>query len=267
MIHRMTDFMSKQADLVANESRKILEHEQVRSHWLGFACAILKRLGLQHPIRNMWEEALVAELDSQRKSVMFAEGEEEIALLWTLVDAIKANLPELYHILGDHPPVFVHQFTLAVLGAWAPDEMTKEALRQAARSATPTSAEIEHFPSNPFTIKTDPITGEESLAGWKKATVQHFTEMKSYDRARKPARSVGRPKGLPKSKKSGKQSVSPEEALRAYSMNSDEVHWRDIAKALWPSMKPAALRSDATRLRIRYLIERGDRITRKKNRE
>ena len=276
MIHRMTDFMSKQADLVANESRKILEHEQVRSHWLGFACAILKRLGLQHPIRNMWEEALVAELDSQRKSFMFAEGEEEIALLWTLVDTIKARRPKVGGIIGDHSPLLVHHWTLITLAELAPDEQTKEALIQAAREANPLSLEIEHFPGNPLTIKTDPLTGEERLAGWENATVKHFTEMKSYDRARKPARPVGRPPGLPKPKKSGKPRLDPELGLRVHQCKLDLSRegkrrkipvWEQIARQVLGIKNIPTDRKARDRLRkkIDALNALGARLYRKKS--
>ncbi len=96
------------------------------------------------------------------------------------------------------------------------------------------------------------------------ADKKHILEIKSVLLSLREGSRVGRPPGPPKEKR-GKRRVSPREADQAYEMDSRGSPWREIAKALWPSMSPADLRSDKTRLAVRYRIEAGDRRARKKS--
>ena len=122
------------------------------------------------------------------------------------------------------------------------------------------------LPDNPIRIWHDSTTGDVTLDNVEAAMGPHymryFMQIESYLRSLAPPGEPGRPKGAPKPSKSGQRSISPEAALRAYDMDSRGAHWREIAKALWPTMTPADLRRDKTRLKVRYYIERGDRLAR-----
>lgn len=257
MNHRMTAFMKGRNYSIAEVSQKILEDEEVRWPWLFFAYALLKKLGLPHPVR---EEAQGV-LDRRGGRFAFTEGEEEPALLWDLIDTIKIRLPEVYHIFGEHP-VHYHQFTLADLAARASDERTREVLLQAAEAATPMSAQIEGLPHNPITIREDPSSGDLhfTAAASERPTRRHFQEIASLVDARWPARPRGRPPKPPGDKppKPSKRTLDPELAERAYEMDQKGEHWRKIAQICYPHRKPAELRTRKMEKHINRLIENHD---------
>lgn len=257
MDHRMTAFMKKKNYEMAEVSQKILEDEEVRWHWRFFAYVLLKKLGLPHPVREVAQSAL----DRRGVQLPFAEGEEEPALLWALIDSVKERLPDVYRTIGEHPWAY-HHFTLADLAARAPDERTREALLQAAEAATPMSAQIEGLPHNPLIITEDPSTGDlrATATASERSIRKHWMEIASLEDARWPARPRGRPPKPPGDTppEPSKRTLDPELAERAYEMDQKGEHWRKIAQVCYPHRKPAELRTRKMEKHINRLIEKHD---------
>jgi hypothetical protein len=164
---RPTRAIIKTADAASKGFEDLLADEHIRWRWSLFAYATLKRLGLQHPVRERIEKWQTEE----GGSVYVDEGEDEMIFATNLLDAIKDRRPDVYHIIGENL-VHLQQWTFAVLEAWAPDDATKEALHKAARTASPQSVRLEHFPDNPITVRQDPVTGEYYLTDYSTARVR-----------------------------------------------------------------------------------------------
>lgn len=236
----------------------LLTDEEIRWLWARFAYVTLRRLGLQHPVREKVQEVL------DRQSETLDEGDEEMIFVSQLLDAIKEKRPDVYHIVGEHL-VHLQQFTFAVLRAWAPDDPTKEALLKAARQASPQTVEIDHFSDNPITVHLDPMTGEPYLTNVEKAKPKHFMQIKAYFDSLRPARPVGRPHGAEKPKGSGKKPVDPEDARRVYQCTQDGLDlWQAARKVLRVTIPSDPKARERLRGKLRHLLAVGTRLAQKK---
>ncbi len=179
---------------------------------------------------------------------------------------IRIMAAPLIKLLQERVPTLEHAWE-SNLGPWIIELMARM-IQTAAPEIDITIPETNMkrlLPDNPVTISSDPSTGKVILRDVETATGRHFMQIQSYFQSLTAPGKPGRPKGSPKPSKSGRRSISPEAALRAYDMDSRRAHWSEIAKALWPAITPADLRKEKTRLKVRYYIERGDRLARNKS--
>src|SRR5262249_31735806 len=81
-------------------------------------------------------------------------------------------------------------------------------------------------------------------------------ESRNLIRALRPEGRRGRPK-TQKSAKPSKRALDPILAQRAYQMSLERKKWHEIARGLYPDLKPAERRTEKMRKRIERLIEKG----------
>jgi len=233
---RHTKFWRRQEDLLAEAIGTALDDPEIQTCWNEIASELYAVL------RSGEHSGTAPHVAQIETHAMFAP----------LISLLRERFPVIEYAWGSDLGPLIHSLTIKGL---APE------------IDVPIPEKMAHFipdPDNPIKIEFDPSTGEAMFRGVKTATVRHFIQSQSYFESLAPPGEPGRPKGSPKPSKSGRRSISPEAALRAYDMDSRGAHWREIAKALWPPMTPADLRSEKTRLKVRYYIERGDRLARKK---
>jgi hypothetical protein len=240
-VSRPTALWREQGRLAAEGLQAAWADPEIRACWTAIAFEV--HAALKPPVESWGTAPHVSPIWEQI-------GVEPEAVFSRLISLLQERVPALAHVWGPDLGMWVLGLTIGLI---APE----------IGAATP--ATIARFlPDNPVTASRDPSTGEAMLHGAETATTRHLMQIRSYFQSLLPPGKPGRPKGSPKPSKSGRRSVSPKAALRAYDMDSRGAHWREIAKALWPPMTPAELRSEKTRLKVRYYIERGDRLTRKK---
>ena len=91
---------------------------------------------------------------------------------------------------------------------------------------------------------------------------RHFQQLRDYRASLRPRKKRGRPKGAKRPKARGRGGIDPAKARRAYEMDQQGTHWREIAATLLPEIDLYA-DSDKAYQRVRRLAERGRIIFRK----
>ena len=239
---RVTKLWEQQAKLLAAAVEAAWEDPEIRACWTAVALEV--HAALTRPVESWGTSPHVSPIAT-------AIGVNPEVVFSRLISLLQERNPRLANACGPDLDCWILGLTIGLV---APE----------IGAATP--ATIQRFlPDNPLTMSRDPSTGEAVLHGAETATARHLLQIQSYFQSLVPPRKVGRPKGVPKPSKSGRRAISPEVALRAYDMDSRGAHWREIAKALWPRITPADVRNEKTRLKVRYYIERGDRLARKKS--
>jgi hypothetical protein len=258
---RPTPAMLKTAVLASEKFTTLLADAEILGKFLLFAYATLKRLEIQHPVRDRVEEVL----RSRGQKFALEAGEDEMIFALELLDTIKARRPDVYHIIGERLGV-LQGWTFMELVHTAPDQSARDALHQAAIAAMPPTIELEHLPDNPISVNTDLTTGAPYLTNVEEATIKHYMQIHAYQRSMQPGGPVGRPKGQAKAPKSGKPSVDPGLALRVYQAKLDGQNWQQVARRVLHEPIPTDPKArERLRGRIRYLEAIGLRLYRKKS--
>jgi hypothetical protein len=93
---------------------------------------------------------------------------------------------------------------------------------------------------------------------WLAVRPEHYLEISKYDRSFKPAGKRGKPKQTKPAKPT--RQLDPELALLVYQLAADGLHWKDIARRVYPDRSVADRSSEAMRKRIEHLIFRGETL-------
>jgi hypothetical protein len=243
----------------------LFDDEEIRTAFNPCAYMMLKRLRISHPIRSMVEEALGPNGVLCVKRTRTPVSEEELQL--QLLDVIKAKQPDWYHVIGTHIPFFQH-LMLCELRRTAPDETTKQALSSVLEEIRVPTLELDHFPDNPITVERDSVTGKHTLTDVEEAELKDYMQIMAYFDSLRPARSAGRPRGVEKPKKSGRQPLPPEVALRVYQAKLDapKWNWQQAARKVLGVPIPSDLKArERLRQRVGRLLALGARLHRKKS--
>ena len=122
------------------------------------------------------------------------------------------------------------------------------------------------LPDNPVTISHDPSTGKVSLHDVESATGWHFMQIQSYLESLAPPGKPGRPKGLPKPKKSGKRPLPPDLALQVHEAKLDGRTFNQIVRDVLRTTIPSDHRArERLRAKVNRLNARGARLKLKKS--
>ncbi len=126
------------------------------------------------------------------------------------------------------------------------------------------------LPDNPIRIWHDSTTGDVTLDNVEAAMGPHymryFMQIESYLRSLAPPGEPGRPKGLPKPKKSGKRSLPPDLALQVHEAKLDGKTFSQIVRDVLRTTIPSDYRArERLRAKVNRLNARGVRLKLKKS--
>lgn len=136
-------------------------------------------------------------------------------LVYVLVEKIKKQLPKMYEDFGDGLPHLLRFAAGVQLEATTRNKAYGQAMRDLICQSVPLS--FEKIPWNPIHIDYDHLTGRLDLKSAQSATIKDYMEVNSLIRIFQPKKQPGRPKGIPKSARSGrKASVEPSVYIAAW---------------------------------------------------
>lgn len=211
------------------------------------AVAIEVHAALKPPVESWGTAAHVSPIRTEI-------GVEPEAVFARLIGLLEERVPALPHACGPDMGAWVLGLTIGLV---APE----------VGAVTPATI-ARLLPDNPIQIiSRDPSTGEAIWRGLETARGRHSLQIRSYFQSLAPPGKPGRPKGLPKPKKSGKRLLPPDLALRVHEakvdgrMTSNQII-RQILGQTIPSDHRARERLRAKLYRLNIL---GARVKQKKS--
>ncbi len=212
----------------------------------------------EHPV-----EQPVREFLASRGKTLNEWGDEPVVVR-VIAELLREKVPGMSHTFGDNLPAWIRHVTYLQLSLTATDPKSKEAFNKEAAMAV--ELKFDRLADNPILIMHAPDTGKLTLEDAERATVKHYMEIQSLQRAlAQPGRSPGRQKGQPKPPKSGKRPVDREEALAVLKAKQSNMTWQQIARKVLRKQIPFDPKArDSLRKHVDYLGSRGAFFARQK---
>ncbi|MCZ6530163.1 MAG: hypothetical protein O6949_07500 [Chloroflexi bacterium] len=240
---RPTALYRKQERLLAEGLQAAWDDPEIQACWLAIAREV--HVVLNRPVESWGTAPHVSPIATEI-------GVDPCVVFSTLISLLQERVPALAHAWG---PDLGFWILGLMFGIVAPE------------IGAVTPATVQRFlPDNPVTISRDPSTGKAMLHGAETATARHLMQIRSYFQSLAPPGKTGRPKGLPKPKKSGKGSLPPDLALRVHEAKLDGMTFRQIVRQVLHTTIPSDHRvRERLRAKVNRLNAQGARLKLKKS--